>query len=40
MKFTFIAAVGGVGLEDVAIAGFQFFEDTGLVDDARATVVG
>lgn len=27
MKFTFIAAVGGIGLEDVAVAGFEFFQD-------------
>lgn len=40
MEFAFVAAVGGVGLEDVAVAGFQFFEDAGLVDDAGATVVG
>jgi hypothetical protein len=40
MEFAFVAAVGGVGLENVAVAEFQFFEDDGLVDDARATVVG
>lgn len=40
MKFAFIAAVGGVGLEDVAVAGFQFFEYAGLVDDTGAAVVG
>lgn len=28
MEFTFIAAVGGIGFDDVAVAGFQFFEDT------------
>lgn len=40
MKFAFIAAVGGVGFEDVAVAGFQFFEDAGFVDDTGAAVVG
>lgn len=40
MEFAFIAAVGGVGLEDVAVAGFKFFEDAGLVDDSGAAVVG
>lgn len=32
--------MGGVGLEDVAVAGFQLFEDAGLVDDSGATVIG
>lgn len=40
MKFTFIAAVGGIGLEDVAVAGFQLFEDAGFIDYAGAAVVG
>lgn len=40
MKFALIAAMGGVGFEDVAVAGFQFFEDAGLVDDTGTTVVG
>lgn len=40
MPFPFIAAVGGVGFEDVAVAGFEFFQDTALVDDAGAAVVG
>lgn len=40
MSFAFVAAVGGVGFEDVAVAGFQFFQDTAFVDDAGATVVG
>ena len=26
MSFAFVAAVGGVGFEDVAVAGFQFFQ--------------
>lgn len=28
VPFAFVAAIGGIGLEDVAVAGFQFFEDT------------
>ena len=40
MELSFVAAMGGIGLEDVAVAGFQFFEDAGLVDDSGATVVG
>lgn len=40
VEFAFITAMGGIGLEDVAVAGFQFFEDAGLVDDSGATVVG
>jgi len=36
----FVAAVGNVGLEDVAVAGFEFFQDGGFVDDTGATVVG
>lgn len=40
MKFAFVAAMGGVGLEDVSVAGFQFFEYAGLIDNAGTTVVG
>lgn len=40
MPLAFIAAVGGVGFEDVSVAGFQFFQDTALVDDTRTAVVG
>ena len=40
VKFTFIAAVGSVGFEDVAVAGFEFFQDTAFVDDTGAAVVG
>jgi len=40
VPFAFVVAVGGVGLEDVAVAGFQFSEDAGLVDDSGAAVVG
>ena len=40
MPFAFVAAVGGVGLENVAVAVFQLFQDCGLVDYAGTTVVG
>ena len=40
MKLAFVAAVGGVGFEDVAVSGFQFFQDTAFVDHAGAAVVG
>lgn len=40
MPFTFIATVGGVGFENVAVTGFQFFQDTAFVDDTGTTVVG
>ena len=40
MEFSFVAAMGSIGLEDVAVAGFEFFEDAGLVDDTGAAVVG
>lgn len=40
MELAFISAVGCVGLENVAVAGFQLFQDTALVDDTGAAVVG
>lgn len=40
MPFAFIAAVGGVGLEDVAVATLQLFQDGGLVDYTGTAVVG
>ena len=40
MPFAFVAAVGGVGLEDVAVATFQLFQDGGLVDYTGSAVVG
>lgn len=40
MELAFVTAVGGVGLENVAVASFQFFQDGGLVDYAGSTVVG
>ena len=40
MPFAFVAAVGGVGLEDIAVAALQLFQDGGLVDYAGTAVVG
>lgn len=40
MLLAFVAAVGNVGLEDVAVAGFQFLQYGGFVDDAGATIIG
>ena len=40
MPLTFVAAVGGVGLEDVAVASLQFFQDGGLVDYTGTAVIG
>lgn len=40
MKFAFVAAVGCVGFEDVAVAGFEFLQDSAFVYDAGAAVVG
>ena len=40
MPFPFITAMGGVGFEDVAVAGFELFQDAALVYDSGAAVVG
>ena len=40
VEFAFIAAVGGVGFEDVAVADFEFLQDAAFVDDTGAAVVG
>lgn len=40
VEFPFVAAVGGVGFENVAIATLQLFQDCGFVDDTGTTVVG
>ena len=40
MELAFIAAVGGVGFEDVAVTGFELFQDTAFVDDTGTAVVG
>lgn len=39
MSFPLIVAVGGVGFEDVAVAGFEEAEDTGFVDYTGTAVV-
>ena len=40
MPFAFVAAVGGVGLEDVAVASFQFAIDGAFLHSTGADVVG
>ena len=40
MPFAFVAAVGGVGLEDVAVASLQFLQDGGLVYYTGTAVIG
>ena len=40
MELALIAAVSGVGFEDVAVAGFQLFQDGAFVDNTGAAVVG
>ena len=40
MPFAFVAAMGGVGLEYVAVAALQLFQDGGFVDYAGTTVIG
>jgi len=40
VKFAFVAAVGGVGLEYVAVAGFQLFQHGGFVHHSGAAVIG
>lgn len=40
MEPTFVAAVEGVELEDVAVTALQLFQDGGLVDYAGTAVVG
>ena len=39
MSLVFVVAVGGVGFEDVAVAGFEEAEDAGFVDYTGTTVV-
>lgn len=40
MEFSFIAAVGGVGFEDVAVAGFEFLQNGAFVDHTGAAIIG
>ena len=39
VELAFIAAVSGVGFENVAVAGFEFLQDTAFVDDTGAAVI-
>ena len=40
MPFALVAAVGSVGLEDIAVSAFQLFQDCGFVDNAGTAVIG
>lgn len=40
MEPAFIAAMGSIGFEDVAVTGFELFKDSAFVDDTRAAVIG
>ena len=40
VKLAFVAAVGGVGFEDVTVSGFQLFQDTALVHHTGPAVIG
>ena len=40
VPFAFIAAVGSVGFENIAVSCFQFFQDTGLVYNSGSAVIG
>ena len=40
VEFALVATVGGVGLEDVAVATLQLFQDGGFVDNTGTAVVG
>lgn len=40
MFLPFVSAMRGVGLEDVAVAGFELFQDTAFVYDTGTAVVG
>lgn len=40
MPFSFVMTLGGVGFEDVAVAGFEHFIDPGFVYGTGAYVVG
>ena len=40
MELAFVAAVGGVGFEDVTVSGFQFFQYATFVYHTGATVIG
>lgn len=40
VELSFVAAVGGIGFEDVAVTGFELFKDSAFVYDTGATIIG
>lgn len=40
VPFAFIMAVGGIGLEDVAVAAFQLFQDGAFIYGTGTNVIG
>ena len=40
VELAFVAAVRGVGFENIAVSCFQFFQDTGLVYNSGSAVIG
>ena len=40
MPFAFVSAVRSVGFENVAVSGFQFFQDAGFIHDTGSAVIG
>jgi len=40
VEFAFVAAMGNIGLEYIAVAGFQFFQDATFVHHSGAAIVG
>ena len=39
MPFAFVATMGGVGFEDVSVAGFQFFDNCGFIYRSGADII-
>lgn len=40
MELSFVAAMGGVGFEDVAVTGFELFKYSAFVYDTGAAIIG
>ena len=40
VELAFIATMSCVSFDDVAVAGFEFLQDTAFVDDTGAAVIG
>jgi len=40
VSFPLVVAMGGIGFEDVAVAGFEETEDAGFVDYTGTAVIG